>query len=139
MKRFILMIGLALVASAWSVPNAEAGSITIHNKNCGNPKAQVHVGDPNQQICCDNGTVDVQKDDLPAWGETEGKSYPYKVNVKSSCYKKGLFHPKGFNSTCRYNTYAKGMLVVHTGDIDGREDTNVTCELDGALCRCKKD
>ncbi|MFN3232037.1 MAG: hypothetical protein ACE363_07730 [Alphaproteobacteria bacterium] len=101
LSRLAILAGFVLLAALAPLSNAEAGSITIHNKNCGNPKAQVHVGDPNQQICCDNGTVDVQKDDLPAWGETEGKSYPYKVNVKSSCYKKGLFHPKGFNSTCR--------------------------------------
>ncbi len=139
MKRFILMIGLALVASAWSIPNATAGSITVHNKNCGNPDVHIQIGDPNQYYCCTHGSYLVRKDDLPAWGETESKTYKSRIDVKAYCHRQGLFHPKGKDFLCTYNHYARGMLVINEGDINGNEDTSVTCQLDGALCRCKKD
>ncbi len=128
-RRFIVLVVMGIAASV-AVPSAMAGSITIFNHDCSTHNAlgntEVHVWAPNEDgditetLCTDHVIV------------VAPGSYAPTLNLKSHGYG---------GEVCMYSHLARGMVGDQKhADVDGREDSCVTCRKEGflKLCRCKK-
>ncbi|MFN3232039.1 MAG: hypothetical protein ACE363_07740 [Alphaproteobacteria bacterium] len=128
--RLFAALLLASACVAASVPPAHAGSVTVYNHDCSTHNAlgntEVHVWAPNE----DGGITDRSCTDhvvIVAPG-----TYAATLDLESHGYE---------NQVCKYSHLARGMTGDQKhADVDGREDSCVTCRKEGflKLCRCKK-
>ncbi len=114
---------------------AHAGSLTIHNNNCSpwlKDHVRVHVyggnppGDQYPGTCTDTW-VSLKHGETKTISLTGRLEYFSQADNVSYAY------------DCKYTHEAEGT-VMGDSDIDGREDSHVTCKNDWAgVCQCKKD